>query len=106
MIDWTKPASEVHDLVRGLSPRPGAVTYLDGKRIKIWETRLSQKTSAGPHRAGSIIGVEGESALVQCGDVPVAVLEVQPEGRNIMSAQAFLLGQRSKTLVFDGREEK
>jgi methionyl-tRNA formyltransferase len=106
VIDWTRPASEVHNLVRGLSPRPGAVTNLHGKRIKIWETRLSQKTPAGSHRAGSIIGVEGESALVQCGDVPIAVLEIQPEGRSSMSAKAFLMGQRSNSLVFDGREEK
>jgi methionyl-tRNA formyltransferase len=105
VIDWRRPAAEVHNLVRGLSPKPGAVTYLDGQRIKIWRTRLPLELHEGSHTAGSIIGVEGESALVQCGDVPIAVLEVQPEGRSSMSAQAFLMGLRSRNRVFGGRVE-
>jgi methionyl-tRNA formyltransferase len=105
VIDWTRPALEVHNLVRGLSPRPGAVTYLDGKRIKIWQTRMPSGPSRGSRAPGSIIGVEGESLLVECGDSPIAVTEVQPEGRSIMSASAFLMGLRSKTRAFSGRVE-
>jgi len=105
IIDWEKPASCVHNLVRGLSPRPGAVTYLDGRRIKIWQTCIYSGPSRGSHAPGSIIGVEGESMLVQCGDGPIAVLEVQPEGRTVMSAAAFLMGLRSNTRAFSGRVE-
>lgn len=105
VIDWTRPALQIHNLVRGLSPRPGAVTYMDGKRIKIWQTRVHSGPSKGSYAPGAIIGVEGESILVQCGDSPIAVTEVQPEGRSIMSAAAFLIGLRSETRAFGGRVE-
>lgn len=105
VIDWSRPALEVHNLVRGLSPRPGAVTYMDGKRIKIWQTRIPAGSSEGSYPPGSIIGVEGESVLVQCGDKPIAVLEVQPESRSIMSASSFLGGLRSRSRAFSGRVE-
>ena len=41
VIDWTKTAQQVHDLVRGLQPWPVAVTTLDGKKIKIHKTEIA-----------------------------------------------------------------
>ena len=39
-IDWSKPANEIVNLIRGLNPAPGCYTYLDGKRLKIWSGKV------------------------------------------------------------------
>jgi methionyl-tRNA formyltransferase len=104
IIDWSKSRESVHNLVRALSPRPGAVTFVDKERIKIWETRIPPVSTAHSARYGSIIGIEGDHALVQCGDGPLAVLLVQPEGRKPMSAKAFLIGRSSVSSFSNGGE--
>lgn len=93
IIDWARPAREVHNLVRGLSPKPGAVTWYGGERIKVWETRLLAGRMPGM-QPGALVGMEGDAALVAAGDGVVAVVEVQPEGKNSMTAKAFLAGRR------------
>ena len=62
-IDWTKSASEIHNLVRGLNPIMGAYTYIDDKKIKIWKTQVilnsdnnfSGHTIAGIHETAARI---------------------------------------------------
>ena len=41
-IDWSKPANEIVNLIRGLNPAPGCYTYLDGKRLKVWSEKWFQ----------------------------------------------------------------
>jgi methionyl-tRNA formyltransferase len=43
LIDWNKSAQEIHDLVRGTNPWPGAYTFYKGGRMKIWETRIPKE---------------------------------------------------------------
>ena len=50
-IDFTKPANEVHNKVRGLNPWPVATTTISGKRVKVYSTRLSEMTG----EAGTIL---------------------------------------------------
>ena len=40
LIDWNKSAQEIHNLVRGTDPWPGAYTYYKGKRLKVWKTAV------------------------------------------------------------------
>ena len=44
-IDWHKPVDEVHNLVRGLSPYPGAFTFLHNKMLKIYRSEKEKKTT-------------------------------------------------------------
>lgn len=90
-ISFAGPAARVHDLVRGLSPFPGAFVMADlGKgpeRVKILRTRLE----AGRGEPGTLLDDEG---LVACGEGAVRLLQVQRAGKAAMSAGEMLRGAR------------
>ena len=75
-IDWSKPAQQVHNLVRGLNSWPGAFTELDGKKYKIWLTKKTGcKTEAVP---GTVVKADKkEGLLVAAGDELLEILELQ-----------------------------
>lgn len=85
-IDFTKSAREVHNKVRGLSPWPVATAEIDGKRVKIHSTRLC-KMNGG---AGEILSVR--PLVIGCKEGSVEILEIQPEGKKRMTAEAFVAG--------------
>ena len=89
-IDWSRPAQVVHNLVRAMSPWPGAWTEWDGETLKVLRTRpTSPMTSAsGP---GAVTVVDG-AMVVGCGDGAVEVLEVQRQGKRRMDVADFLNG--------------
>jgi methionyl-tRNA formyltransferase len=106
-IDWSRPAKEVHDRLRGFTPWPGAWTTLDGKVVKILEGRpegsapgACPRTSTAP-RSGAGEGAPGAARrgergiLVACGGgSALLVTKLQPEGRAPQDALAFLNGLR------------
>ena len=101
-IDWALPAEKIHNLIRGLSPYPGAwsTLYSDGIspcEIKIFKsalTRLSANCEAGK------VVIDGNNMYVNCGDVLLQILEVQPSGKKRMQADAYLRGARLVNAVF------
>jgi methionyl-tRNA formyltransferase len=72
-IDWARPAIDVHRLVR----LGGAWTTHNGRRLKIWRTNVPPR---------------GEGPIVEAGDGPVELVEVQPEGKARVSAGAWANG--------------
>ena len=91
-IDWSKSAQEVHNLIRGFNPAPSTFTKLpNGKSLKIWGSRLTDKTSAAA--AGTVIETAKRSFFVACGEGVVEITEVQPESKKRMPAQVFLNGR-------------
>lgn len=92
-VDWHQPAQRIHNLVRGLSPFPGAFSYLHGKHIKILRTRLLQEKGKAGNAIGSIIGIEKSGEIViTTDDGPLEIVELQPEGRRAMTSAEFLRG--------------
>ncbi|WP_307761293.1 methionyl-tRNA formyltransferase [uncultured Phascolarctobacterium sp.] len=90
-IDWTAPAQQIHDLVRGFNPAPGAFTKLpDGKTLKIWRTVLAQGQAAP---AGTVTAITKKGFVVSCGDGALEILEVQPESKKRMEAKVFCNGR-------------
>ncbi|MDO4420217.1 MAG: methionyl-tRNA formyltransferase [Ruminococcus sp.] len=85
-IDWNKTANDVHNKVRGLSPWPSAQSKLFGKRIKIFETRVSDKFG----EAGRVISVN--PLTIACSEGSVEILRLQPEGKRAMSSADYLMG--------------
>jgi len=69
-IDWNLPAKEIHDKIRGLSPLPTAFTWLNGKKLKIYKSEISE-------------------------DGIIELLEVQLEGGKRMSARDFTNGRKN-----------
>lgn len=86
-VDWTKPASEVHNLVRGLNPWPAAYLMVDGKRMKLWRTKIV-KANGLP---GVLTVLDGEMT-VYCGSDAVQLLEIQPENGKRMRGSDYLRG--------------
>ena len=90
-IDWTRPAREVHDTVRALSPFPGAWCEIsvNGKpeRLKVLRTTRAE----GPGEPGEVLD---DALSIACGDGAVRLLEVQRAGGRPMTAQDFLRGVR------------
>jgi methionyl-tRNA formyltransferase len=87
-IDWRQPSTEVHNLIRGLSPFPGAWFEIEagGKpvRVKALRSTLAPGSGAPATHLGNL--------TIACGDGAVRLTEVQREGKGIMDAETFLRG--------------
>ena len=90
-IDWTRDAMTIFNQVRALSPRPGAHTWLEGKRVKILRARPRQDVAAAP---GKVAAAAGDALVVGAGEQALQVYELQPEGRKVMGAGEFMRGYR------------
>lgn len=97
-VDFTKPAQQLHNLIRGLSPAPVAFTYLDGKRLKIHRATLTDATVTVPASAKPGDVLNGKKFLVVCGSGVLELLEVQLEGSKRMSGGDFLRGRKAQHL--------
>jgi methionyl-tRNA formyltransferase len=92
-IDWSLPASDIHNRVRGLQPWPLVSVTIDGVRCSIYRTSLSGETTTA--RPGTVIAASNGVLAVAAGDGRVVrILEIQPEGKRVMSARDFLSGRR------------
>jgi methionyl-tRNA formyltransferase len=88
-IDWSRPATEIHNLVRGLTPFPGAFFEADWgqgmKRVKVLRSALADGSGA----PGCMIG---DDLTIACGSGALRLLEVQRAGKSPVSAGEFLRG--------------
>ena len=92
LLDFTQPALEIHNRIRGLRPWPTAYTFLRGTRLVIHKSRLSGH-DAGAAAPGTCITADANAISIACGDArAVDVLQLQPEGRRSMAARDFLAG--------------
>ncbi len=90
-IDFARPTRELHNLIRGLSPWPGAFTALEGKRLKVHAARPALLQGA----PGTLLS---ENALIiGTGDGSIELLEVQLEGAKRITGSELLHGQRLQT---------
>lgn len=87
-IDFSKTNLQVHNQVRGLSPWPVASTKLNGKVLKIFETRLAE----GKGKPGEILNTN--PLTIACGEGAVVVNTVQLQGKKRMDSKAFLQGHK------------
>ena len=92
IIDWSRSTLDIHNLIRGLSPFPGALTKLDGKVLKIYKsTREHQQHQ---HPMGAVF-TDGKNFLkFATSDGYIHVLDLQLEGKKRMSVTDFLRGYR------------
>ena len=83
-IDWSKPATEVDRLIRGLSPFPGAWCEIDGERVKLLRSIIAGGSGAPGQQLGDF--------RVACGDGAIDVLSAQRPGKRAMTREEFLRG--------------
>jgi len=90
-IDFSKTVEEVHNLIRGLSPFPGAFTTLHDKMLKIYRSKKEITTQRLPAE----FVTDGKTFLkFACSDGYVHLLEIQLEGKKKMLIEDFLRGYR------------
>ncbi len=92
-INWDKPAQNIHNLVRGLSPNPAAFFEHENKNYKVYKTRIVQTEEKISEQVGSIVTTKTE-IFVQTQLGVIKLLELQPEGRKRMTAEEFLRGYK------------
>jgi len=94
VIRWEKIAENIHNLIRGLSPCPGANTMLrkEGRslRLKILDSTINYEITG--NIPGTLIVTEKSRLMVACGKDTLEILSLIPEGRKRMSAAEFLRG--------------
>jgi methionyl-tRNA formyltransferase len=91
-IDWKSAATEIANRVRGLSPWPGAFTYVDQERWTIWKAKaLADSSTAEP---GTAVAVTKEAIYIATGRGLLAITELQPANSRRMTVQQYLAGHR------------
>lgn len=90
LIDWNKSATEIHNLVRGLSPSPGAFFIYKEKVIKIYRTQVMERNELKPFQ----IEQTKTELFIGCGKNALKILELQQEGKKRMNVEQFLRGFR------------
>ena len=95
---FTKSAVELERTARGLSPWPGAYTFLDGRMIKITSCRaIACETDCEP---GSAVIIARDSFAIKTGDGALLIEKLKPEGKKEMTAAEYLRGKSVDGKVF------
>lgn len=98
-IDWSRSATEIRNLIRGMHPWPGAFTQWKGK-LKIHTATAANADDAGAAELlnpGTIVDVSGGTVDVACGSGILKITGLQPENKRRMSAEEFIRGYRIKS---------
>jgi methionyl-tRNA formyltransferase len=90
-IRWEEPAARIARLVRGLDPKPGAWTELEGRRIKLFGPRPAGFPTSD-QAPGTVLETD-PAFTVLTGDGALQLLDVQPEGKSRMAASDWTRGR-------------
>ena len=90
-IDWTRPARDIHNRIRGFVPWPGCYARFRGRLLHVWRARVADSAAGEP---GALLPARNRLIAACGGGGALELLEVQPEGKKRMSASAFLNGYR------------
>lgn len=89
-IDWSLPAKNIHDLIRGLSPWPTAYFTMDDKTVKVYKSSYINDDS--DYQPGYVIKANNEGIFVKAKDGIVILKEIQMPGKKKMTVDAYLRG--------------
>lgn len=92
LIDWTLPARDIVNRVRGLSPWPGAYTYMNGERWILWRVAASEESQS--QIPGTVTKVTKDGIDVAAGSGTLHILEIQPSNGRRMTMVQYLAGHR------------
>lgn len=102
-IDFTKSAEEIHNLARGVNPWPGAYTFYNDVKMKIWKTDvLNEKSSKEP---GTVLSVDKNGIKISTGDGILLVEEIQMPNKRRMPVSEYIKGNSIDTGAILGQEK-
>jgi methionyl-tRNA formyltransferase len=95
-IDWGKPWRQIHNLIRGCNPAPGAWTTLNGQALQVFESKpfpaRDPKGIGG--KMGEIVEVSSDGFIVVCADGRIKVLRVKPADGAKLGAGEFAVNAK------------
>lgn len=91
-IDWNQSAEDIYNLIRGVNPWPGAYTKLNGDRIKIWKSKISESKNTKFDPGTIITANNSDGILVQTADGIISIEKLQLPGGKKIDAEDFLNG--------------
>ena len=103
ILDWTKSSLEIQNKIRSLAPYPGAVSFLNKKRFKIFDSEIISKTDfeiKNKLYPGSIC-IYQNNLYVKTKDSFISISTLQKEGKRKMNIDTFLKGNKINSLQFD-----
>jgi methionyl-tRNA formyltransferase len=89
-IDWTASSVVVANLIRGVTPEPGAFTTVDGARLKVLDAAVARSV---PRLGSGEFALEGRMLIIGTSTDPIELLVVQPAGKKPMSAADWWRGR-------------
>jgi methionyl-tRNA formyltransferase len=92
LMDWTMSAQALANRVRGLSPWPGAYTFLGAERWNIW--KAVPNAAASTDKPGTVVAITKQSVIVATGHGLLEILEIQTANSKRMPVAQFLAGHR------------
>lgn len=90
-IDWSKPAETIERFIRGMSPWPGAFTFMGDNRLRIFRAEVCQATE--PRPPGTVICGFDNELRVACGKDALSIQEIQADSGRRMDIARFLQGK-------------
>lgn len=90
-IDWRQPADTVNDLIRGVTPEPGASASIDGARLKVLEAAIAREIASLTPGEFALVG---KSVVVGTATQPIELFRVQAAGRKAMDAGSWWRGRK------------
>jgi methionyl-tRNA formyltransferase len=94
IIDWSRPAREIHNQIRGLHPWPHAYSDLQGERTILLRSEVEGDQHEPRTEPGTVVEARPDRFAVQAGSGVVRLLMLQREGRRPVTAREFLAGRR------------
>ena len=92
-IDWALPAPQVLRLIKAFNPWPVAYTSISGKILRIWDACIAEEDVTG--NPGELVALDNKRPVVACGEGALVLLEVQPEGKKRMLAEAYMNARKA-----------
>ena len=86
-IDWSKPAPEVFNLIRGCNPQPGAWTQYEGRKLQIFDSKPVVSVSGNP---GEIIEINSDGLTIAAGEGGIIVKRLRLDGGGKATAAEFV----------------
>jgi len=93
-IDWSESAEKIKNLIRGLSPAPGAYTFFRGKLLKIFDSEVVDEDDPAKNPGEVITADKNQGIVVKTRMGGLKPLLLQPEGKKRITAEEFLRGYR------------
>ncbi len=90
LIDWSRPAHEIHCLIRGLDPWPTAFSFLKGRKFQFFSPEVVHQSST--RQPGTLLRADREGLLIAAGGTCLLIKDIKMEGKRRMAVADFLNG--------------